>query len=82
MSGNHRFYSREIIDHVHRARAIEEWSRLIRGDQVSLERGLGAFDMFVLHDERGDLAEVSSLCLSFPIYADETVCRYQSYSMI
>lgn len=57
--GDFRFYSREIIDHVHRARALEEWSKLISGDQVSLERGLGAFDMFVLHDEHGDLAEVS-----------------------
>lgn len=56
-----RFYSREILDHVHRAKALDEWSRMDRGEYVSLERGLGAFDMFVLHDEHGDLTEISEL---------------------
>jgi hypothetical protein len=30
---------------------------------VPLERALGAFDMFILHDEHGDLQEVLFLVL-------------------
>lgn len=53
-----RFYSNAILDHVHRSQALEEWWRLSKGDHVPLERALGAFDLFVLHDEYGDLQEV------------------------
>ena len=54
-----RFYSNAVLDHVHRSQALEEWWRLSKGDSVSLERALAAFDLFVLHDEYGDLQEVS-----------------------
>jgi F-box protein 21 len=54
----HRFYSNAVLDHVHRSQALEEWWRLSKGDSVSLERALAAFDLFVLHDEYGDLQEV------------------------
>jgi F-box protein 21 len=38
--------------------AIEEWSRLRNMEEVSLERALSAFDMFVLGDKQGDFDEV------------------------
>lgn len=66
-----RYYSNALLDSIHRSIAIEEWHRL-RLDRdsldaqiagVRLERALGAFDMFVLHDQFGDLDDVS---LPFP----------------
>lgn len=53
-----RFYSNAVLDYVHRSQALEEWWKLSKGDSVPLERALGAFDLFVLHDEYGDLQEV------------------------
>ena len=38
--------------------AIREWAKLNDGDVVPLERGLAAFDMFVLHDRDGDFHDV------------------------
>ena len=67
-----RYYSNALLDGIHRSVAIEEWHRL-RLDHdsldtqvagVRLERALGAFDMFVLHDQFGDLDDV---CLATPI---------------
>jgi hypothetical protein len=31
---------------------------VLNGASVNLERALGAFDLFVLHDQHGDLLEV------------------------
>ncbi|KAL8895021.1 MAG: hypothetical protein Q9207_008328 [Kuettlingeria erythrocarpa] len=39
--------------------AIQEWVKLKDGQPVPLERALAAFDQFVLHDQEGDLDEVS-----------------------
>lgn len=47
-----------MLDYVHRSEALAEWSRLANGESVPLERALGSFDMFVLHDHYGDLLEV------------------------
>jgi F-box protein 21 len=47
-----------VLDYVHRSEALAEWCRLARGEAVSLERALGSFDLFVLHDNHGDLLEV------------------------
>jgi F-box protein 21 len=57
-----RFYSTAVLDHVHRAKALEEWHKLGEEEPVPLERALGSFDMFILHDQRGDLSEV---CLDY-----------------
>ena len=38
--------------------AIQEWSDLAEGKEVSLERALGAYDMFVLRGREGDFDEV------------------------
>ncbi|KFY03431.1 hypothetical protein O988_01484 [Pseudogymnoascus sp. VKM F-3808] len=56
-----RFYSNAVLDHIHRAKALDEWHRLSKGDDISLERALGCFDMFVLHDRNGDLCEISDM---------------------
>lgn len=53
-----RYYASAVLDHVHRSKALAEWRKVLHGERVSLERALGAFDMFVLHDQYGDLEEV------------------------
>jgi F-box protein 21 len=47
-----------VLDHVHRSNALAEWWKMVRGENIPLERALGSFDLFVLHDQRGDLYEV------------------------
>lgn len=69
-----RYYSCTVLDSIHRGLAIEEWAKYQqytsqRFDQntpnvdklnggMRMERALGAFDMFMLHDNEGDLDEV------------------------
>jgi hypothetical protein len=53
-----RYYATAVLDYVHRSEALGEWSRLAQGENVPLERALGSFDLFVLHDNHGDLLEV------------------------
>ncbi|KFY33427.1 hypothetical protein V494_07641 [Pseudogymnoascus sp. VKM F-4513 (FW-928)] len=53
--------SNSVLDHIHRAKALDEWHKLSRGDDVSMEHALGCFDMFVLHDRNGDLCEISDM---------------------
>jgi F-box protein 21 len=53
-----RYYATAVLDHVHRSKALEEWAKLGKGEEISLERALGSFDLFVLHDQHGDLLEV------------------------
>ncbi|KYK60701.1 F-box protein [Drechmeria coniospora] len=64
-----RYYSNALLDSIHRSMAIEEWHQL-RLDRdlletqvagVRLERSLGAFDMFVLHDQFGDMDNISDM---------------------
>jgi len=54
-----RYYATAILDYVHRSKALAEWSKLALGEYVPIERALGSFDLFVLHDQYGDLYEVS-----------------------
>lgn len=56
-----RYYANAVLDHVHRSKALAEWKKLLRGEPVSLERALGSFDLFVLHDQHGDLLEISEI---------------------
>lgn len=53
-----RYYANSVLDLVHRSKALAEWGKLAKGENVALERALGAFDLFVLHDQSGDLLEV------------------------
>ncbi|KAK5995754.1 hypothetical protein PT974_04172 [Cladobotryum mycophilum] len=62
-----RYYSNAILDSIHRSIAIEEWHSLQQVPEqhmsqvtgVQLERALGAFDLFVLHDQPGDLDDIT-----------------------
>ncbi|KAI1264573.1 hypothetical protein F5Y18DRAFT_74362 [Xylariaceae sp. FL1019] len=72
-----RYYSCSVLDSIHRSLAIEEWAKYqnhaasyLGGSVTSserlncgmrLERALGAFDMFMLHDNEGDLDEICEL---------------------
>lgn len=60
----YRYYACAVLDFIHRSKALAVWSKLARGEEVSLEAALGAYDMFVLHDNIGDFQEV---CLSYHI---------------
>ncbi|TVY59301.1 F-box only protein 21 [Lachnellula cervina] len=56
-----RYYANAILDHVHRTKALAEWEKILRGEDIPIERALGSFDLFVLHDQPGDLLEISDL---------------------
>ncbi|KAG8669956.1 hypothetical protein FPOAC1_009359 [Fusarium poae] len=61
-----RYYSNSLLDSIHRSLAIEEWYNIQQASRnnnrqpanLSLERALGAFDLFVLHDQPGDLDDI------------------------
>ncbi|KAG6048856.1 hypothetical protein E4U39_006837 [Claviceps sp. Clav50 group G5] len=76
-----RYFSNAILDSIHRSIAVEEWYRLgLNGHSLNthvadqrdqrLERSLGAFDMFVLHDQPGDIDDISQML-------DETAARFR-----
>ncbi|KAI5919745.1 F-box domain-containing protein [Camillea tinctor] len=83
-----RYYACTALDSIHRSLAIEEWAKYQRhaarrmddeastSDKLScgmrLERALGAFDMFMLHDNEGDLDEISELL-------DNMASRFRDY---
>lgn len=48
-----RFWSSAILSTIHRSIAMEEWCKLRKGESRSLERALGAYDMFVLDSDEG-----------------------------
>ncbi|MCJ1414554.1 hypothetical protein MMC32_000881 [Xylographa parallela] len=75
-----RYYSDAVLGCLHRTRAIEEWSRLQNQEDISLERALGAYDMFVLHDREGDFDEISTRldAIADAIRAEYTDINYQS----
>ncbi|KAI0198615.1 hypothetical protein F4808DRAFT_435200 [Astrocystis sublimbata] len=71
-----RYYACTVLDSIHRSLAIEEWAKYQRFTQqggpppstverlnggMRLERALGAFDLFMLHDNDGDLDEIGQL---------------------
>ncbi|KAI0012370.1 hypothetical protein F4779DRAFT_568378 [Xylariaceae sp. FL0662B] len=72
-----RYYACTVLDSIHRSLAIEEWSKYQKFTArriedgmpnseklncgMQLERALGAFDMFMLHDNEGDLDETTEL---------------------
>ncbi|KAH0558805.1 hypothetical protein GP486_004559 [Trichoglossum hirsutum] len=56
-----RYYSGSVLGCLHRTRAIEQWSKLKFGEDVPLERALGAFDMYLLRDGEGDIDEIAAV---------------------
>lgn len=72
-----RYYSQSVLDSIHRSVGIEQWHALIDPSQPNptLEKALGAFDMFVQDSKADGLAEVRN------VYYDESwdltrICRY------
>ena len=49
-----RYWSKSILAHLHRGLALRIWRKLQEGGDVSLEKSLAAYDMFVLEDRAGD----------------------------
>ncbi|KAI1763695.1 hypothetical protein GGR53DRAFT_357936 [Hypoxylon sp. FL1150] len=82
-----RYYSCSVLDSIHRSLAIEEWAKYQRyaarridedtpnserlNCGMRLERALGAFDMFMLHDNVGDMDEITELL-------DDIAARFRS----
>ncbi|KAI1773755.1 hypothetical protein F4818DRAFT_421656 [Hypoxylon cercidicola] len=82
-----RYYSCSVLDSIHRSLAIEEWAKYQKyaarylGEDtpnserlncgMRLERALGAFDMFMLHDSVGDMDEITELL-------DDIAARFRS----
>ncbi|KAH8645644.1 hypothetical protein BX600DRAFT_477747 [Xylariales sp. PMI_506] len=81
-----RYYACNILDSIHRSLAIGEWakyqkhaaridSNMTNTDRLRcgmrLERALGAFDMFVLHDNEGDMDEISEML-------DDLIARFHA----
>lgn len=61
---NKRYYARALLTCLHRSIAVPEWVKLRNGDPVSLERALGAFDLFLPESSFGNLDEV---CKTFKL---------------
>ncbi|KAI1105447.1 hypothetical protein F4804DRAFT_304421 [Jackrogersella minutella] len=99
-----RYYSCSVLDSIHRSLAIGEWAkyqkyaaRRIDEDTpnserlncgMRLERALGAFDMFMLHDNEGDLDEITELLdditarfRSTQIYLDQMTTRQKAIAL-
>ncbi|KAF7715124.1 Uncharacterized protein PECH_007625 [Penicillium ucsense] len=66
-----RYYARALLTCLHRSIAVPEWAKLRRGEQVSLERALGAFDLFIPESGYGDLDEIKHTL-------DDLVIQYQA----
>ena len=57
-----RWYSRAVLTCIHRGTALEQWLELRQasGDYVPLEKALGAFDLFIIQDGKGDLQDITA----------------------
>ncbi|KAH6891009.1 Transglutaminase-like superfamily-domain-containing protein [Thelonectria olida] len=64
-----RYHGNSILDSLHRSLAIEQWHQILavgttaggKFPEFALERTLGAFDLFVLHDQPGDLDDIGRM---------------------
>ncbi|KAL6356888.1 hypothetical protein LRP88_10501 [Fusarium phalaenopsidis] len=64
-----RYYSGALLDSIHRSLAVEEWHKIqvasvdpgAHPSGFDLERVLGAFDLFVLHDQPGDIDDIGRI---------------------
>lgn len=53
-----RYYANAVLGQIHRATALEKWTRLQHRQMVRLEEVLGAYDLFVLSGQNGDLSDI------------------------
>lgn len=56
-----RYYAQEMLTLLQRTIAIIEWAKLRIGEPVSLERALGAFDLFIPVQKQEGLDEVGKM---------------------
>ncbi|KAL7905696.1 hypothetical protein GGI35DRAFT_471570 [Trichoderma velutinum] len=83
-----RYYSNALLDTIHKHIAIQEWQSLMLSPQPSsvrlageqLERALGAFDLFVLHDQRGDLDDITRMFDEITASFRSTHPKFQNWS--
>ncbi|GIK05082.1 hypothetical protein Aspvir_009181, partial [Aspergillus viridinutans] len=52
-----RYYAGALLTCLYRSIAVQEWIKLRNGEPVSLERALGAFDLFIPESSFGNLDE-------------------------
>ncbi|KAF2481849.1 hypothetical protein BDY17DRAFT_299822 [Neohortaea acidophila] len=53
-----RYYADVVLGRIHRATALEKWTRLQERRMVRLEEVLAAYDLFVLSGRKGDLHDI------------------------
>ncbi|KAK0928878.1 hypothetical protein LTR91_004058 [Friedmanniomyces endolithicus] len=53
-----RYHANALLGSIHRATALEKWTRLQNMQMVRLEEVLGAYDLFVLAGSKGDLSDM------------------------
>ena len=73
LTSENRYYADAVLGCLHRVMAIREWSKLKDMQDISLERALVAFDMFVLHERNGDsdqVRSIQSLCVQITDVTD------------
>ncbi|KAJ5633032.1 hypothetical protein N7490_009371 [Penicillium lividum] len=70
-----RYYARALLTCLHRSIAVPEWAKLRRGEAVTLERALAAFDLFIPESGFGDLDQVGPLPDLHPTSADDLQVR-------
>ena len=54
-----RWWAKAALSGLHRRMAIDTWSKLARGEDIPLEKALGAFDVFVRDGEAGEPDDLS-----------------------
>lgn len=77
------------MDSIHRSLAVEEWHKIQMASAdpgahpsgFDLERVLGAFDLFVLHDQPGDIDDVCG-CIFFLQASVLMICIRLAASLI
>ncbi|KAE8348319.1 Hemimethylated DNA-binding protein YccV like-domain-containing protein [Aspergillus coremiiformis] len=55
-----RYYAKALLTCLHRSIALPVWARLRNGENVALERALGAFDLFIPESGYGSLDEITN----------------------
>ncbi|EYE96325.1 YccV-like-domain-containing protein [Aspergillus ruber CBS 135680] len=55
-----RYYAQALLTQLNRGLAIAEWAKIRTGEILSLERALGAFDLFIPNDGGGSLDDITT----------------------
>ncbi|KAL1995355.1 hypothetical protein VTN49DRAFT_1542 [Thermomyces lanuginosus] len=75
-----RYYSNAVLGCLHRNIAIPQWVALANGEDVPLERALGAFDMFIPETQIGSLDEITAMLDEIVTGISEAVPSMESLS--